>query len=44
MISCAARRARSFVTTTRPELFVTQGLQAGERADFRLVDGVLHEL
>ena len=30
-----------FVTTTRPELFVTHGLPAGERADFRLVGGVL---
>jgi DNA replication and repair protein RecF len=30
-----------FVTTTRPELFVTRDLGAAERADFRLVGGVL---
>jgi DNA replication and repair protein RecF len=32
-----------FVTTTRPELFVTHGLPPGARADFRLVRGVLTE-
>jgi DNA replication and repair protein RecF len=33
-----------FVTTTRPELFTTPGLQPGDRADFRLAGGVLSPL
>ena len=33
-----------FVTTTRPELFVTRDLTAGERSDFRLTGGVLSAL
>ncbi len=32
-----------FVTTTRPELFVTAELVGRERADFTLQDGVLVE-
>lgn len=30
-----------FVTTTRPELFITGGMKPTDRADFRLVGGVL---